>query len=278
MIDTDIIDFYNRGLEQERLKDARRSIEYHRTMDVLQRFLPPPPATILDVGGGPGLYALTLAALGYQVHLIDPVPLHVEQAQASSDLAEHRLASARLGDARDLSQADASADAVLLLGPLYHLTTVADRHQAWSEARRVLRPDGMVVAAGASRYYTIWEMLSKGILNVPGAEETVQQHIATGQHRNPGRDFERLWTTAYFHDPHELASEAVAAGLAVRALFAVEGPAKLLPDLADRMRDSVSREQVVAAIRRLESEPSVLGLSSHILVIADKAPAGKEER
>ncbi|MFE3452806.1 class I SAM-dependent methyltransferase [Nonomuraea sp. NPDC059194] len=269
MIDPDILNFYELGLEQDRLKNPHRSIEYHRTMDILRRHLPPPPATVLDVGGGPGRYALALAALGYQVHLIDPVPLHIEQAQASSEAVDHHLAGIMFGDARHLDQPDACADAVLLLGPLYHLTSVADRHRAWSEARRVLRPGGTVVAAGASRYYTTWEMLSKGTLNLPGAQEAVQQHIATGQHRNPGRDYQRLWTTAYFHDPNELAGEAAAAGLTVRALLAVEGPAKLLPDLADRMREQASTQQLMAAIRRLETEPSVLGLSSHVLVIAD---------
>ncbi|MDH6577212.1 class I SAM-dependent methyltransferase [Kitasatospora sp. MAP5-34] len=274
MIDPDILDFYAQGREQDRLKDPRRSIEYWRTMDILLRHLPPAPATVLDIGGGPGLYALTLAALGYRVHLIDPVPLHVDQAQAASTSAERPLVSAQLGDARTLDHPDGHADAVLLLGPLYHLTDPADRARAWTEAHRVLRPGGAVIAAGASRYYTTWEMLSKGTLDLPGAEDVVRQHLATGQHRNPERDFDRLWTTAYFHDPAELAAEARAAGLAVRALLAVEGPAKLLPDLAERMGEEADRERVLMAIRRTETEPTVLGLSSHVLAVAEVPAAG----
>jgi 2-polyprenyl-3-methyl-5-hydroxy-6-metoxy-1,4-benzoquinol methylase len=46
------------------------------------RYLPPSPADVLDVGGGPGVYASRLAHAGYRVNLIDLLPLHVEQAAA----------------------------------------------------------------------------------------------------------------------------------------------------------------------------------------------------
>ncbi|MFE5709678.1 methyltransferase domain-containing protein [Streptomyces sp. NPDC056501] len=211
-LDPEILAFYNEGYEQDRLAAPRRAIEYLRTMDILVRYLPAAPATVYDVGGGPGRYALALAALGHQVHLLDPVPLHTEQAVAASNESDP-LASVRLGDARALPYATHSADAVLLLGPLYHLTTSSGRARAWAEATRVLKPGGTVIAVGASRFYTAWQMLSQDLLAVPGAEDAVAEHLATGQHRNPGRDFERLWTTAYFHTPEELAGEAADAGL-----------------------------------------------------------------
>jgi len=40
---------------------------------------------------------------------------------------------------------------VLMLGPLYHLTEPADRHQALREAHRVLGPGGLLAAAAISR-------------------------------------------------------------------------------------------------------------------------------
>jgi len=99
-------------------------------MELLGRLLPPPPARLLDVGGGPGTYAAPLARRGNRVHLVDPVELHVEQARqaAGSDLASAFTAVA--GDARGLSEPDQSQDAVLLFGPLYHLTDGAARRQA----------------------------------------------------------------------------------------------------------------------------------------------------
>src|SRR4051794_31578663 len=79
---------------------------------VLGRGLPAARGGVVDVGGGPGVHAEWLAADGHVVELVDPVPLHVEQASRVPGV------TARHGDARDLPMPGASADAVLLLGPL----------------------------------------------------------------------------------------------------------------------------------------------------------------
>jgi SAM-dependent methyltransferase len=117
----EVIAHYERGLESGRLAEGEGLLELERTQSVLGRVLPPAPARILDVGGGPGAYAAWLARGGYEVALVDPVRLHVAQAAArSAEQPEHGLA-AQPGDARSLAFPDESVDAVLLLGPLYHL-------------------------------------------------------------------------------------------------------------------------------------------------------------
>lgn len=148
-LDPEIRDYYNRGEEADRLAGGFPAgpLERARTEEILQRYLPEPPSDILDVGGGPGVYAAWLADLGYRVHLVEPVPLHVEQAKAA-----HDDVTAELGDARALSQPDASVDVVLLLGPLYHLVERGDRILALEEAARVLRPGGLLFAAAISRF------------------------------------------------------------------------------------------------------------------------------
>ncbi|MBF9129673.1 class I SAM-dependent methyltransferase [Plantactinospora sp. S1510] len=264
----EILTYYVHGAEQGRLTDPRRQIEYLRTRDILARHLPP-AGTVADVGGGPGAYALPLAADGYHVHLVDPVPLHLEQAAITSAHAKSPLASILRGDARRLPLDTGSCDAVLLLGPLYHLTKAADRAHAWAEAHRVLVPGGVVVAAATSRFYTTWEYLAKSLYDDPAVEAILARHLRDGQHRNPTGD-RRLFTTAYFHTPDDLAAEATTAGLRPRALLAVEGAAKLLPDLADRLRDPHRRDLLLRAIRRIEAEPSLLGMSQNFLLIAHK--------
>jgi SAM-dependent methyltransferase len=99
---------------------ARNHLELIRTRELLLRQLPSPPAVVLDVGGGTGVHATWLAGRGYSVHLVDLVSEHVRAA------AEDGLVTAEVGDARRLTQADASVDAVLLLGPRYHLVSVRD--------------------------------------------------------------------------------------------------------------------------------------------------------
>jgi SAM-dependent methyltransferase len=268
VINSDVLDFYNLGLEEQRLQDPRRSVEFWRTRDVLARHLPQPPATILDIGGGPGAYALPLAGDGYNVTLVDPVPLHISQATHASRTQDRPLGRALRGDAREVP-VDEQHDAVLLLGPLYHLITAADRARAWSEARRCVRPGGVIVAAAVSRYYAFWETLASGKTPLPGVAQALETQLRTGQYRNPTGE-EGLWTTAYFHTPDELADEARSAGLLLRALVAVEGPAKLLGDLSGRMADPERRQHVLDTQRRIEEEPSILGLSQHILAIAER--------
>ncbi|HEU5153778.1 MAG TPA: class I SAM-dependent methyltransferase, partial [Gemmatimonadales bacterium] len=163
----DIAAFYSRGLERDRLAGGPGSLEFLRTQVLLQRYLPSPPAVVADVGGGPGRYALWLAARGYRVNLVDPISLHIDQAREAADGAGATLASAEVGDARALRLADTSADAVLLLGPLYHLPQRADRLQALIEARRVCRPGGMILAAAISRLASTLDGLRGGYLEDP---------------------------------------------------------------------------------------------------------------
>jgi ubiquinone/menaquinone biosynthesis C-methylase UbiE len=261
---------YELGIERERLAEGRGRLEYLRTQEVLGRVLPPPPGTVLDVGGGSGSHALPLARRGYDVHLLDPVPLHVEQARATA--GAERLRSAEVGDARDLPWPEASVDAVLLLGPLYHLTDAGDRGQALGEARRVLRPGGVLVAAAISRFASTHDGLRTGWLAEPGFEAMVEGDVSEGQHRNPS-DRPEWFTTAYFHAPDELRDEVARAGLEPLELLAVEGPAGVIADPAAWLDGPERRELLLRAIRRVESEPSLLGASDHLLVVARRGAA-----
>jgi ubiquinone/menaquinone biosynthesis C-methylase UbiE len=259
---------YEQGVERERLlRGGAGRLEYLRTRELLARYLPPAPATVLDVGGGAGVYALPLAREDYAVHLIDPVQLHVEQAREASALQRNaHLAGAEVGDARWLLWADNSVDAVLLLGSLYHLTSREDRLQALREAYRVVRPGGVITAAAISRFASTYDGLLRGFLEDPKFKDIVERDVREGQHRNPTRKPE-WFTTAYFHLPGELRNEATEAGFSVEALVGIEGPACVLPDLDSWLEDPTRRSTLLEAIKRVETEPSLLGATAHILVV-----------
>jgi ubiquinone/menaquinone biosynthesis C-methylase UbiE len=271
-LDAEIQAHYEEGVERERLlRGGAGRLEYLRTRELLARYLPPPPVTVLDVGGGAGVYALPLAREGYSVHLIDPVPLHVDQAREASALQRDApLASVEVGDARRLTCDDNSVEAVLLLGPLYHLTSRDDRLQALREAYRVVRPGGVVAAAAISRFASTYDGLLRGFLEDPSFEEIVERDVREGQHRNPtGRP--EWFTTAYFHLPEEVRDEVIEAGLMVETLVGIEGPAWVLPDLDSWLEDPLRRSRLLEAIRRVETEPSLLGATAHILVVGRRS-------
>ena len=258
----EILSHYGEGVEQPRLLGGTSRLEFARTQLILSRFLPRPPARILDIGGGPGAYAWWLTDQGYTVHLVDAVPLHVEQARAAANGY-----TVELGDARRLHEPDASADAVLLLGPLYHLTERADRLRALAEAGRVLRPGGHLFVAAISRFASLLDGLWAYRLDDPAFVQIVERDLREGQHRNPENRPE-WFTTAYFHHPDELVREVRDAGLILTDLLAVEGPAWLLPEFDARWRDDRRRQDLLEAIARIEREPSMLGVSAHLLAVA----------
>jgi SAM-dependent methyltransferase len=269
----EIIDHYSKADERGRLSLGVGLVERARTGEMLCRHLPPPPARVLDVGGAAGVHALPLARAGYDVHLLDPVPRHVEQAkEASAAQGDHPLGGVRLGDARRLPDPDASADAVLLLGPLYHLTGEADRLRALSESRRVVRPGGVVFAAGISRFASMLDGLFRGGIDDPAFARIVEADLALGVHRNPSDRLE-WFTTAYFHRPEELRAELGAAGLDVVTVVGLEGPLWLLPDLDARWADASARERLLSLVRTVETQPSLLGLSAHILAVGRRPRA-----
>lgn len=267
----EVVAYYARGLERDRLASGTGALEFARTQALLTRYLPPPPGIVVDVGGGPGRYAAWLAARGYRVHLVDPVPLHVEQARAAAtDRPGATLASAEVGDARSLHLPDASADAVLLLGPLYHLPERGDRLQALAEARRVCRRGGVVIVAAISRFASTLDGLRAGYLADPAFAAVAAADRRDGRHRNPTGD-PAYFTTAYFHRPEELAAECAAAGLVHEATLAVEGAAWLLADLDARLADETRRTVLLTALAALEAEPTLHGVSAHLLAVARRA-------
>ncbi|TDU88793.1 ubiquinone/menaquinone biosynthesis C-methylase UbiE [Kribbella voronezhensis] len=248
--------FYrDRYREDDRLaRSGHGQLEFVRTQELLRRFLPVPPATVLDVGGATGVHAKWLAADGYSVHLVDPVVEHVEKAAAVGGFG------ASVGDARRLSQATDSVDVTLLLGPLYHLVELDDRVQALREASRVTRPGGLVVAAGISRYAGLLEYGCNGGLT----EENLQLFtaaFATGRNHDDPEGF----TNAHFHQVDELRGEFEAAGLRDVEVLGVEGPAA--PVLHNAAPEDVARllPSAVRLARLLESDPRVISAGFHFL-------------
>jgi SAM-dependent methyltransferase len=248
---------YASGYEGTRLfASAHGELERVRTQEIIARYLPPPPSRILDVGGAAGAYSVWLLDQGYEVRLIDALPLHAELAARSFEQHSNRqLGSARVGDARSLEEPDRSANVVLLMGPLYHLTERTDRLRALREAHRVLRPGGILFAACISRFASLLDGLARNLVDDPAFCEILKVDLESGQHRNPN-DHPEYFTTAFFHRPEEAELEVAEAGFALESLFGVEGPAWLLANLADRMCDLARRAQPSDLLRAIQEEPS----------------------
>jgi ubiquinone/menaquinone biosynthesis C-methylase UbiE len=265
-----VVDYYSGYDEQGRLDEVFGQVEYVRSQHIIRRHLKAPPAAVLDVGGGAGRYACWLARDGYQVHLVDPVPLHIEQAErASAAQPDTPIASCQMGDARKLAFDDSSLDAVLLMGPLYHLVDASDRARAMLEAFRVLAPGGTVFAVGISRFASTIDGLDSGYYLDPAFRRTMLRDLADGQHRNPTGN-PAYFTDSFFHHPDELQAEVAGAGFLCERPFAVEGISYMMKDLHQRWLERDYREFVLDIILKTEREPTLLGASPHLMCVGFK--------
>ncbi|HUQ18907.1 MAG TPA: class I SAM-dependent methyltransferase [Gemmatimonadaceae bacterium] len=271
MIDPKIKDYYDRAPEESRLRIGAGQLEELRTRELILRHAPKPPAVVLDVGGGAGVYAFWMADQGYDVQLIDATPRLTEVARTRNEGVEQKLTSSTVGDARALSAPDNSADIILLLGPLYHLIDSADRHRALTEAFRVLREGGVLIAAAISRWASTLDGLSRELFRDAEFARIAEQDLIDGRHCNPTQRLD-YFTTAYLHRPDELGVEAGDAGFQIEGLYGVEGPGWMLSDFVDRWNDPDRRHILIDVARKLESEPSVIGASAHLIVAGRKLP------
>lgn len=265
----EVLEYYAQFPEESRFSSDWSRLEFERTKDVLSRVLPEAPARVLDVGGAAGAYSLWLAERGHEVHLVDASPRLVEEARRRSAASSRPLASLSVGDARRLPQGDGSVDAVLVMGPLYHLTDAADRLQALREAFRVLVPAGVLVAAAISRYASALDGLARKLSVDPRFVTIRDRDLADGQHRNETADL-NYFTTAYFHRPDDLHREIESAGFGEARVLGVEGPGWILSDLGARFKDAALKKDLLDVARALESEASILGASAHLLGIGRK--------
>lgn len=141
----EVIEFYNKYDEDNRLKSKTHLPEYLITMKYIKKYLTP-NSKILEIGAGTGRYSIALADMGYDITSVELVPHNIEILK-SKIKTEHKIKVFE-GNACDLSFIeDNTYDIVLLLGPMYHLFNDIDKHKALSEAIRVTKKGGVIYSA-----------------------------------------------------------------------------------------------------------------------------------
>ena len=142
-----IENYYSNYDEDVRLGHKLGQVEFLTTMRYINKYLERiPNAKVLEIGAGTGRYSRTIADMGYKVSAVELVQHNIDIFK--NQITPTQNISISQGNALDLNMlADNTFDITLLLGPMYHLYTDADKKRAISEALRVTKPGGIVFVA-----------------------------------------------------------------------------------------------------------------------------------
>lgn len=254
--------YYDRTVQEEWERLERRRIEFSVTMRALRDYLPPPPAAILDVGGGPGRYAIALTQQGYSVTLLDLAQGNLDRARHEATRAGVTLAGLIHGDALALSKlALPRYDAVLMFGPLYHLLTLDDRAQAVRQGVQQLRSGGRLFAAFISRFAPFREAAKANLTWLLERPDYAEQILETGVH-----DADSGFAHAHYAHPFEIVPFMEREGLVTLGLIGCEG---VVTGVDDQINDLTGAdwEQWVELTYRIGQDPASHGGSNHLLYI-----------
>jgi ubiquinone/menaquinone biosynthesis C-methylase UbiE len=266
MIDPEVASVYDDGAHEEWSRLETRRVEFGVTCLALDEFLPPTPARILDVGSGPGRYAIRLAGAGYAVSLVDVSQRSLDVAAEKASEAGVRFHDAVRASAHNLTAFQSNEfDAVLQLGPLYHMKSMEARLTALHEALRVTRPGGMLFAAHLNRYSVVRYAAKMRPWQLSQARDFIDSILRDGV----GDAADGFLRTCYCADPAEIRPLMERAGWHTVAMVGCEG---IVADVEERLNelDAAQFANWVALNYQLGRKPDLLASSAHILYIGQK--------
>lgn len=247
--------------EWERME--RHPVEFTINKHYIDEYVRP-GMRVLDIGGGPGRYSMHLAQRGCEVTLLDLSAGNVEFARAKAESMGLNIRAVQ-GDACALGElAQGEFDAVLLMGPLYHLLNWEERAQAVAQAYAALRDGGYVFAACINSYAGIMYYLqndpsiifAESELEYVAAVERGESYSGAGftqMHMMGCDEFTTLMGSAGFKQLHIANSEGMCS------------PRE--PEIA--MSPEVLKRWIEFSLKVCE-RPELMGMAEHLLYVGKK--------
>ena len=279
-IDRSVPAYYDAGRELYRLRTGIGRIEFERTKEILLDTLPKPPAVIFDIGGAYGEYSWWLASLGYEVHLFDLFEKNIEMSELlRPEYSGCELKAAEVCDARSVPRNDESADVILLMGPLYHITDSEERAKALKECYRLLKKGGKIYSAALTPFscllhnITVYSPFEEGghrWLEDEGFIHMIERELDDGCHVNPNNEVYSGIASAHFHSAKELREELGSGGFGDTRVHGIMGGAWLVHDLDAVWENETTRKALMNTVRLLDEHEEIIGLSGHLLAVSVK--------
>jgi ubiquinone/menaquinone biosynthesis C-methylase UbiE len=268
MNDHPVGSYYDRCAQKEWERMERHRMEFLVTQRALLEYLPGENLQIADIGGGPGRYTIFLTNLGHELTLVDLSPAEIQIALDQAEKVGIKIGQTLQANALDLSSLpEAHFDAVLILGPLYHLQEEAERCQAVSQAMRILKPGGILFAA----FITIFAPFRDYAATDP--DTVFIERVEWLKMLQDGRNFGEGFPGAFFSHPDRLIPFMEGCGLETIKMIGVEGVVAAHEEKINLLQGKVL-DFWVELNYRLGEDPACWGAANHLLYIGQK-PADK---
>ncbi len=277
-IDKTVLAYYNNGNEYNRLRTGIGLIEFERTKELLLENLPKPPAVIYDIGGGYGEYSWWLASLGYEVHLFDLSETNIKMSEfLANEYPNCKLVSSEVCDARSVPKDDKSADTILLMGPLYHITDYVERISAIKECHRLLKDNGILFSAALTPFCVLLDKIpvynpfgenKHTVIEDDNFINMVERELNDGCHINPEKSVYGGLGTSHLHTAKALKEELSDGGFINSIVHGVMGGAWLANNIDELWENETSRNALMRTVRLFDTHEEIIGLSGHLLAVS----------
>lgn len=242
-------------------------IEFEITKRALSKFIPE-KACVLDVGGGPGRYSIYLAKKGHDVTLFDLCEKLVEQAAENAKNAGVVLKDCIQGNVLALCDtlSGKEYDAILCMGPMYHLLEENQRKEAINQCMGLLKKGGILIVSFISAYAPIVDCLKAYPQNVGKMKESFLRYLEDGRHDSR---IDEGFTDAYFFNPAGIEEFMSRFKLETLRIMAVEGLGALVEEKLMQLPEE-DFQNWLDVFEAISSNPEVWGNCEHLLYIGRK--------
>ena len=258
--------FYDSVAPEEWKRLELHRTEFAVTLKAITEYLPSPPCSVLDIGGGPGRYSIELARRGYTVTLLDLSSKSLIIAKEKSQEEGVSLESFIHANALDLSDVDSAYyDSVLLMGPLYHLLSEEERVRSIREALRVLKLKGRLFVSFITRFAPFRHAAFAEPEWLLQNREYAKRLLDTGVH-----DQAKKFAKAYFIHPEDVVPLMESCGVRTLNIMGCEGIVAGHEELINALGGD-DWEAWVDLNYQLGQDQSMYGASDHLLYTGEKS-------
>lgn len=252
--------------ELKRLDDPYNRIEFFSTLYMIKKYFPK-EGLIFDIGSGPGRYSLELIKRGYKVSLMDISQNSITLAKNNIEENGFKAENYICGDARHLEyETDNKYEAILLLGPMYHIQDIRERISILEECKRILKPKGIIIIS----YINTLGVLKNGITEFYEEFEnldTVYKYFSSNSYGK-----ENSFTDSYFTTPDEAIKEVMESGLDI---ISYAGAESFLSGMTNKVTEHyLNNKEVYLNLLKVAAEKCEMkefrDSTEHLLIVAEK--------